>query len=70
MILSGTAPTPIERTLLTTGMLDALMRSRHDGARRETPELEIAYTARDVIPDTGIHKKLPLMELPRPESHL
>jgi hypothetical protein len=70
MILSGVAPTPVERTLLTTGMLDALMRSRHEeGVRRDTPELAIAYTARDVIPDTGVHQPLPPEVLPRPESN-
>jgi hypothetical protein len=70
MILSGIAPTPIERTLLTTGMLDALMRSRHDGGeRRLTPELGITYTAREDIPDTGVRQTLPPAELPRPERH-
>lgn len=44
MVLSGTPPYPVERTLLTTGILDAVMTSRHAGhARVETPHLEIAY---------------------------
>jgi len=60
MILSGVAPYPIERTLLTTGLLDALMRSRHDGAqRRETPELAISYQPADRVPDTGVYNPLP-----------
>lgn len=37
-------PWPIERTLLTTGMLEALLRSRQEGGKRiETPQLRIAY---------------------------
>ena len=41
------APYPVERTLLTTGLTDALMRSRAAGGRLETPHLNIAYAARD-----------------------
>jgi hypothetical protein len=37
---------PVERTLLTTGALDALMDSSYEKARRiETPHLKIAYRA-------------------------
>ncbi|MCC6945281.1 MAG: hypothetical protein IT335_11930 [Thermomicrobiales bacterium] len=56
MFVSGVAPYPAERTLLTTGVLEAAMRSRAaGGVRIETPHLaEIAYTPPEVIPDTGI----------------
>ena len=51
MFLSGVATWPLERTLLTTGALDALMRSRHaDHTRLETPELIIPYAPSTVVP--------------------
>jgi hypothetical protein len=44
MILTGKTDYPIERTLLTTGMLDFLMQSRADGGKRvETPQLDVTY---------------------------
>jgi len=44
MFLTGQPQYPVERTLLVTGVLDALMDSRHRGhVRLETPHLDIAY---------------------------
>ena len=44
---SGEAPWPVERTLLTTGLLDALLISHRDKGRRvETPYLDIAYQSK------------------------
>lgn len=45
LINTGHSPYPVERTLLTTGMIDAVMTSKHEGGKRiETPHLEIKYT--------------------------
>jgi len=48
MVRTGQAPYPIERTLLTTGILDAVMISQAEGNRRvETPYLNFAYAPTD-----------------------
>ena len=46
MVLENRAPYPVERTLLTSGMLLTAVASLHrDGAIIETPEMEVRYTA-------------------------
>jgi hypothetical protein len=59
LVQTGHAPYPVERTLLTTGILDAVMTSRAEKNRRvETPHLDIRYQptewpfATDPIPKT------------------
>jgi len=48
MMQTGHAPYPVERTLLTTGILDAVMTSKAENHRRvDTPHLEIKYKATD-----------------------
>ncbi|MBI2809176.1 MAG: hypothetical protein HYX68_29690 [Planctomycetes bacterium] len=44
------SPYPVERTLLTTGLTDAVMQSRAAGTPIETPHLSIRYAARDFRP--------------------
>lgn len=41
------SPYPVERTLLTTGLTDAVLRSRAAGSAIDTPHLDIRYAARD-----------------------
>ncbi|MCU1294292.1 MAG: hypothetical protein JWP08_3142 [Bryobacterales bacterium] len=44
MFATGSAPYPVERTLLTSGMLEACHRSGAEGNRRlETPQLAVKY---------------------------
>ena len=73
MVLSGRPPYPVERTLLTSGLIDAVMTSRYqDGALLETPYLEAisyapapppAYYQRSFVP-AGWTRSGPLERLP------
>ena len=51
LFLSGEPQYPVERTLLVSGALDALMDSRHRGhIRLETPHLDVAYRSYETMP--------------------
>ena len=51
MFLTGQPQYPAERTLLTSGVLEAALDSRLAGhQRRETPWLDVAYRSYDTIP--------------------
>ncbi|MGE3803562.1 MAG: hypothetical protein AB7K24_02695 [Gemmataceae bacterium] len=48
MMQTGHPPYPVERTLLTTGILDAVMTSRHEMNKKlDTPQLAIKYQPTD-----------------------
>jgi hypothetical protein len=60
LFLTGRPPYSAARTLLTTGILAAAMRSRAaGGVRIETPELAVEYQSTEHIPDTGIGEEPP-----------
>ncbi|HJN27853.1 MAG TPA: hypothetical protein QF604_08040 [Candidatus Latescibacteria bacterium] len=49
--VSGQATYPVERTLLTSGVLEAALTSRHEGhVRLETPWLDVTYRSYDKLP--------------------
>ncbi|MCC7494540.1 MAG: hypothetical protein IT204_19435 [Fimbriimonadaceae bacterium] len=50
MFVTGQPSYPVERTLLATGITDAMMHSRHRGERVATPWLDVAYRAPETIP--------------------
>ena len=51
MFVSGRPTWPVERTLLTSGVLEAALTSRYEGYRRlETDWLDVAYESYDELP--------------------
>ena len=58
MFLTGQPQYPVERTLLVSGALDALMESRYRGhVRVETPHLKVAYKPSRKAPIRPAHSK-------------
>lgn len=51
MVLERRPPYPIERTLLTSGMVIAGVNSLHSGSAVDTPEMNISYS----VPDQSFH---------------
>ncbi len=64
MFVTGVASYPVERTLLTSGILEAGLESRYRGHTRvETPHLDLAYRSYDRVPwrPTGTRPLVPLV---------
>lgn len=61
LVLNGKPPYPVERTLLTTGALAALMDSSYERRKMETPHLDVKYQA----PEKSLFSRGPV---PPPEK--
>jgi len=65
------APYPIERTLLTTGITEANMQSRHNnGEKVPTPQLEFSYQPHDFVEfrEDGTSWDILTYDVPQPEG--
>lgn len=69
LFLQGTAPYPLERTLLTTGMTEGVMKSHASGHPCETPQLAISYRAPDwrAFRENGASWQVLTSQSPQPE---
>jgi hypothetical protein len=70
-LIHGKSPYPVERTLLTTGILEAAMRSRFSsGKSMTTPHLQFGYAARDfrAFREMGATWKIITEEMPEPKG--
>ena len=68
---TGRSPYPVERTLLTTGLTEALMRAREQpGQPLSTPHLEFSYKARNFksMREMGASWKILTDEIPEPRG--
>ncbi|GAB3761428.1 hypothetical protein [Microlunatus parietis] len=59
LMIDRRAPYPVERTLLTGGVIDGLMRSRAGAGRLKTPDLAIAYRGPEKIEGSAVAVPLP-----------
>ena len=59
LILTGQAPYPIERTLLTTGVMEAILRARTEQRTIPTPHLSVRYDPPVATPDAGWNRPIP-----------
>jgi len=67
---TGTAPYPVERTLLTTGLIDAVLRARSHSGPWPTPHLQFAYRPRNFrsMREMGDTWKILTDEVPQPRG--
>jgi hypothetical protein len=68
---TGKAPYPVERTLMTSGILDAAMHSKAAGGKAiATPELEFSYVPQDfsAFRETGESWKVITPDMPEPTT--
>ncbi len=69
LFVHGQEPYPVERTLLTTGALEAAMRSYENGGGQvKTPQLEIAYKTTNwrAMRETGATWRIITADVPQP----
>lgn len=69
--INGRAPYPVERTLMTTGILDVAMQSRQQGGKQlDSPQLEFAYQPRDyrAMRENGDSWKVITFDTPQPKG--